>query len=387
MNPQKHIPQLDGLRGLAILSVMIHHFTILQPNSPFEKGITWALHHGGHGVDLFFVLSGFLITGILLDSKGQPGYFQKFYMRRTLRIFPLYYAFITFFLWIAPRFLNAVPDIQTDLLSAQTHWPWYYLYASNFWIFLKGFYYNGGIDISWSLAIEEQFYLLWPLLVWRLKPSVLAKVCCGLLVAAFLSRFMLPMMGYSFLQTNVFTLARMDGLAWGAIISILVRSSQAADSLKKFLTPAFLITEVLAFGTLFAGKVLGADPFLTSSFGFSLIILLCAQMLILILRAPSHSGLYRFFSSKFLTFFGKYSYAMYLFHIPAGAIVRQFMLNAEAFQTLPGFPLLWQFLFYALGILCVIPPALLSWHLLEKPVLSLKKYFPAHTPPPSSFSF
>jgi peptidoglycan/LPS O-acetylase OafA/YrhL len=385
MTLQKHIPQLDGVRGLAILAVMLHHFTILQPQTPFEHFFTALAHKGGHGVDLFFVLSGFLITGILLDSKGQPGYFQKFYMRRTLRIFPLYYAVTTLLLWVMPGILGSAQEIKTDLVAAQTHWPWYYFYVSNFWIFIKGFYYRGGIDISWSLAIEEQFYLFWPWLVLQLRPSHLAKTCCGFIALAFLCRLGLAVMGYNTIQIDVFTLSRMDGLAWGALLSILLRSPQSY-ALNGFLTLPFLAVELLAAILLFLGKFSGLEPFFFSSLGYSLLTLSCAQILLIALQAPKQAAIHRLFSSKLLTFFGKYSYAMYLFHIPCGSLVRRF-LSAESFQTLPGNPLLWQFLYYLLGIFCVIPLALLSWNLLEKPALSLKKYFTSNTPPPSSFSF
>jgi peptidoglycan/LPS O-acetylase OafA/YrhL len=157
-----HIPALDGLRGIAILSVMLLHFTnaiAALPGSPTSAARS-VFGWGWTGVDLFFVLSGFLITGILLDSKGHPLYFRSFYARRALRIFPLYYAAL-FLFFVVPR---AIPSVPATYSFAWHDQRWFWFYLGNFHPLgpdAKQF-----IGQFWSLAIEEQFYLVWPLLIW-----------------------------------------------------------------------------------------------------------------------------------------------------------------------------------------------------------------------------
>src|SRR3984885_11738011 len=148
------IPQLDAVRGLAVLSVLLHN-TDVDPAFP----LGFIAANGWMGVDLFFVLSGFLITGILVDTKNSDGYFRNFYVRRCLRIWPLYYSLL-FFMFVIVRFLS-----QSEFQAVvQTSSPWW-----AFPLFLQNFLLPistnaaGPLGVTWSLAIEEQFYLVWPL--------------------------------------------------------------------------------------------------------------------------------------------------------------------------------------------------------------------------------
>jgi len=160
------VPALDGLRGIAIILVMLHHFTYYRPTSGIDEQIVSVLIFFWTGVDLFFVLSGFLITGILLDTRGNERYFTSFYARRILRIFPLYYLILFLALVVLPKF----PAVHTVLIGQDAsvdlppQWP-YWLYLTNFSIADRGWV-HGWVDVAWSLAIEEQFYLIWPLVVW-----------------------------------------------------------------------------------------------------------------------------------------------------------------------------------------------------------------------------
>src|SRR5437870_557283 len=153
---------LDGLRGIAILMVMLYHQTVMVGSTGIDRFVGFWTLSGWIGVDLFFVLSGFLITGILSDSKGATGYFRNFYARRVLRIFPLYYGVVAFSLLILPYIphwkLENLARIKGDEL-------WYWTYLSNFSIAAHAAFRHGILDVSWSLSIEEQFYLMWPLLV------------------------------------------------------------------------------------------------------------------------------------------------------------------------------------------------------------------------------
>ena len=154
---QSRLPQLDGIRGIAILMVIIHNESVKDPYSPWIACLPTA----GWG-DLFFVLSGFLITGILLDSKQSEGYFRNFYIRRCLRIWPVYYASLFFMFVVVPL----VRPSESALIFAERSSPWwaYPFYLQNFLVPVPANA-TGLLGVTWSLAIEEQFYLVWPLVV------------------------------------------------------------------------------------------------------------------------------------------------------------------------------------------------------------------------------
>jgi peptidoglycan/LPS O-acetylase OafA/YrhL len=153
-----HSPALDGVRGIAILLVLFHHFTLFDPVTTIGAWLGFVALLGWSGVDVFFVLSGFLITGILIDARGSNRYFASFYMRRVLRIFPLYYliVFLSFVVLARSTYWH-------DLLVGPgrvAQWP-YWTYLVNFAIAERGDFQHGVLDVAWSLAIEEQFYLRW----------------------------------------------------------------------------------------------------------------------------------------------------------------------------------------------------------------------------------
>ena len=149
-----HSPALDGLRGLAILLVLALHLTIIKPVTAVDQAITSVLHAGWMGVDLFFVLSGFLITGILIDSRGSDRYFLTFYARRTLRIVPLYYLVVFVSFVVLPHF----PTWYDRLVGPKMVLPeWeYWLFLSNIGISDRDRFLHGILGVSWSLSIEEQ---------------------------------------------------------------------------------------------------------------------------------------------------------------------------------------------------------------------------------------
>jgi peptidoglycan/LPS O-acetylase OafA/YrhL len=210
----RHIPALDGLRGLAILLVILYHHTLMRQETLFDRVYVNLARLGWSGVDLFFVLSGFLITGILYDSKGSPHYFRNFYVRRTLRIFPLYYAVVFFSLIVLPRAWPAWGLTQLDRSAMEDRsQAWYWLYLQNFLFARDENLGHPALAVSWSLAIEEQFYLVWPVVVSLLSRRHLIWTCGALILTALSLRIWMVSAGVHPTTIYVLPFNRMDALA------------------------------------------------------------------------------------------------------------------------------------------------------------------------------
>ncbi len=205
-----HLPALDGLRGIAVIMVMIFHWfqRSTAPRGAFLASMGRFAPIGQTGVDLFFVLSGFLITRILLNSRDDPHYFRNFYVRRALRIFPLYYGFIIVYaLFLSSSYLSE---------NRSSLW-WLLLYAENIRLTF-GDESLTGLTHFWTLAVEEHFYLIWPLIVYVVAPGRLWVSVMTLVALSIVSRILLLRSGYGVFH---FTLCRLDGFAAGAIIACL----------------------------------------------------------------------------------------------------------------------------------------------------------------------
>jgi peptidoglycan/LPS O-acetylase OafA/YrhL len=219
------IPQLDGLRGIAILLVMIFHFIWLPDffgahyklNGPIEVWLKNLLYSGWIGVDLFFVLSGFLITGILCDCRGDQHYFRNFYLRRTLRIFPLFYLFMAAWIgivWWLPALENG---------NREGHTWWILTYTANYLISSAGW--NSAptaLAHFWTLAIEEQFYLVWPLAVFFLsrRQALFLSLAVALLCPCLRGWLIHLNWGTA---ARTFTPCRIDPIMWGSSLALVMR--------------------------------------------------------------------------------------------------------------------------------------------------------------------
>src|SRR5215470_771994 len=225
-----HLPGLDGVRGLAILMVMAVHF--VGDATPHNFGERLAVKLGSYGVlgvDLFFVLSGFLITGLLLDSKGDPHYFRNFYARRTLRIFPLYYMVLAVLFLVLPRLVALPPPLE----EARRHQAWLWTYTTNFYLAAKASWALTYVSHFWSLAIEEHFYLLWPLVVFSFRRETLERICLGVIGADLALRIGLLLGGVSELSVSVLTPCCIDTLCVGALLAAVARREGGAALLVK----------------------------------------------------------------------------------------------------------------------------------------------------------
>lgn len=348
----RRIPQLDAVRGIAILVVMFHNIGLKYPAFHLQT----IFKDGWMGVDLFFVLSGFLITGILLDTKQSHSYFKNFYVRRCLRIWPLYYALLLF-MFVGIRFLSH-SQYQVVLQQSSPWWA-FPIYVQNF-LLSPSTNAAGPLGVTWSLAIEEQFYLFWPFFVRFCSPKQLRWVATAELCLSPALRYFLSMR-HANLYTNVF--CRLDGLMVGALLALLVRSEGFVAS--KYLNRAWIllgITLPFALGTAFYG---------TGWAVYSFTALASASFVYLSLFSKQN-WLRRVMTNRFLIYTGTISYGLYLLHkIPSG-IVEMLHLDRTPYIPLPVIFVLSYFL------------AALSWNILEKPFLNLKRFFESKSVEPGA---
>jgi peptidoglycan/LPS O-acetylase OafA/YrhL len=221
--------QLDGLRGVAILSVLVWHFVgsgVAVTPGTTASYLRAAFRLSWTGVDLFFVLSGFLIGGILLDARDSRRYFRTFYVRRFCRILPLYWLLLAAF--AAALWLHASHGWFEGSPAVDHPAPWwaYLTFTQNFY-YAAGHFESNLLALSWSLAVEEQFYLTLPPLVWLLPRRALAAVLCLAAGAAPLFRHWVYQSGAFPVPGNaayVLPVCRMDALALGVLGALLVRS-------------------------------------------------------------------------------------------------------------------------------------------------------------------
>lgn len=369
------IPVLDGIRGVAILLVMVHHMTIMEGRCALDRFVAGLGEAGWIGVDLFFVLSGFLITGILYDSKGSTAYFRNFYARRTLRIFPLYYGVLIFSLLILPQFSH--PKAQNFGRIAGDE-LWYWLYLSNYAIGFRHAFRHGILDVSWSLAIEEQFYLIWPAIVLWFDRRKLMGVCVGMVVASFALRLLLLSMDVHPITIRVITPTRMDGLAMGAWIALAARGREGLSPWVPGARIVALLAGLSVCG-IFAVTKLDNMSSLVQGAGYLAVACFFASVLLLVLGLPPQRAVARILRHPVLTMFGRYSYALYLFHLPVRAVIRDTVYRPEQFFTIGSSQLPGQLCFYGIATAASLVLALLSWNLYEKHFLKLKERFPVAT--------
>lgn len=374
-----HIPALDGIRGIAILLVLGTHFYnydgLPPPTLLVDRALSTITAVGWIGVDLFFVLSGFLITGILYDAKGCEHYFRNFYARRVLRIFPVYYVALVVFLVVLP-YID--PD-NRRLLALQADSFWYWTYLTNVRIALAGFPWFGALGHFWSLAIEEQFYLAWPAVVFLFGRSNLIRVCLLCIGAAFALRLLLILGGYG-TAAYVLTPARMDALAMGACIALIARGPGGLAPLARVAQPVAIVSAAVLIAIfVWRQGLLPWDP-LMKTIGHTLLGTLFSAMLVLALMSRDQAAWGRVCTSSTLRFFGRYSYGLYVFHHPILYFSPATWLFLDQVPLVFGSLLLKKLVFVSALMTVSIGLALLSWHLYEMRCLKLKRLFEASAP-------
>lgn len=351
MKSNDHISGFDGLRAIAVGLVFAFHLGI----PGFSLG--WI------GVNLFFVLSGFLITRILVQTRGREDYFKRFYIRRSLRIFPIYYLSFLAILTLAVLRGWKISD-----------WPYYLFYLQNWLLGISAFspVFPSEFAHTWSLANEEQFYLLWPLVVRYCSPRALYGVLFALIMVGPISRyFAMAYTGNPFMAFSPLT-SIVDPLAWGGAAAVF---SERADGAKPTNNPMCLLMLsgglLLALVFMVAAHGLGNfwhphDHLLQVSTGvvfFALLGPLFASLLLLVRWHPEVAG--PFLNLKPLVYVGRISYGLYLYHWPIFLL-----LDKYGWRLFPAFS---PSAMIPLKCLLTAVVAVLSFELLEQPLLKLKE--------------
>ena len=368
------MPQLDGLRALAVGAVLVHHFLPLQRFIP-DNFVSF----GELGVRLFFVLSGFLITGILLkcridsDSSNEPRSFKlrQFYVRRFLRIFPVYY-------------LTLAIVVLLNLPTARETIFWHLSYLSNVYFALRGGF-EGPLSHFWSLAVEEQFYLIWPWLIIFPPKKYLHSTLIITIILAPLFRLIMHVLWESEVASAILLFGCLDALGLGALLAYYHSERVLEQKAPGFLNFS-LYTGILLFAVLLVARVFNTGRWLTLAAMY-----LATSLLFVWLvgrAAPGFKGwIGKALELRPVVYIGRISYGIYIFHNFMPLIVPKFF-------GIIGLPYpqgrgasIQQFV-----ILCVatLVFASLSWRFFEGPINSLKRHFqygkPRHKNEPLSGS-
>jgi peptidoglycan/LPS O-acetylase OafA/YrhL len=367
MKDQKEIKSLTGLRGIAILLVLLYH------NFPYLRisKLGWV------GVDLFFVLSGFLITRILLNAKTGRGYFLNFYMRRVLRIFPLYYAALLLF-FIVEKLLR----LPTDMVFSP-HIAYYLTYTQNLLPFnVADFPARKILNHFWSLAVEEHFYILWPILVYWLRPKQLLIVgCITVILSKLIAVFMLSK-GVSWMTVYMFSFVRFETLVLGSLLAVLFSLNKyQLDSIAKYslISTGGVLAIFWSYILLKTKEFSSLTPELTViEMGSVMLTVLALFFTALLYFAIKPGWFQRFLCSPKLMFLGKYSYGIYIFHYPLYAVISNYAFETFNVHTNIGKTILLIMPVVATAFAIVI--AYFSYNYFENYFLKLKMRFSYNIP-------
>ena len=346
-NRTSKIHQLDGFRGIAVLMVFIFHgAALLRPEGAMNTMYSFLTKLGWIGVDLFFILSGFLITRILLSAPTE-NFFKIFWKNRFLRILPAYLAFVAAGILLGNTSAFSEPD------SAHVQPIWYVIFLSNIVSFNEGLHPPMHMSILWSVAVEQHFYIFWPVIIRFLPRNHLIKVIILMLAVFPVLRVFLFSLGYNNISIYVFTFTHIDSIIIGGLIAALQSSPRLRVSDFHLGTAAICLGLFLTFDT----------ELWSQSLKYTLVSLGCAGVFLLVL---SGQFLQPLLTCGPLTSIGKISYSFYLWHFTALIFAKQLIIGSFGETKISSFGVI------LLGFVLTLAISQILWRVLEKPILQLK---------------
>ena len=376
--PTRYLPPLDGLRGIAILLVFLAHMIglpLVDSTASVDGAVRALARFGWTGVDLFFVLSGFLITGILLETRGHPHYWRNYFARRTLRIVPLYYGALMLVFVVLPRLVHWTSPEYATLRANQV---WYWTYTVNFLEVLK----SGDMTPLntahlWSLSIEEQYYFFWPFIVLLASPRVLTRIAVSAAAFGLVFRtwLILTHPGHA-AAAYVLTPGRLDGLMTGAILAVQMRAPGGLAAVRRAAACGLWMTGAALLGLALWQGGFDYHDAATAIIAYPVIAAFYGSVLVLALTGPASGALGRFLSGYHLRRWGKYSYGLYVVHFPLlGAVTTKLGLLQDRSLIVHGSHLPAVILQALIAVPLSYAVAWLSYNLYERRFLALKRYF------------
>ena len=357
-------PELDGLRGIAILLVLIYHYSrFIKPGPVGDRLIAFA-NIGWSGVDLFFVLSGFLIGGILIDYRESPNLFPVFYARRALQIFPLYFLVLISY-YVCLLFRPNIPYLFDKQIPI---WP-YAVFLQNF---AMAWYGSGSayMGATWSLAVEEQFYLLFPLIVWAAAPRKLPYLLVTAIILAIPLRVFLFhwFSGAHFLSFYVLMPCRADALSIGVLCAFVYRSPRLSEIFIRNLHWAGLFAATALLSLVFLiNPDFGSRAML--SVGYTVLSLTYGAVLLICLLSSNKHMKY-LTTRRWLRELGRIAFAVYLFHLAVVGFVYSSLVGTQ-----PTLNSVRDVCIAIVAILITISLSIISWQCFERHFIAFGSKF------------
>lgn len=351
---EARMPQLDALRAFAVMGVMWYHWA-----PEYYFGLPWA-----SGVSLFFVLSGFLITGILFDARyrheNRWWSLRQFYARRILRIWPIFY-------------LTIAVGVLLNFNNVREVWMWHAAYLTNFLTSIMQ-YRSGPFQHFWSLSVEEQFYICWPLIMLFIPRSRILPFIIFTIILSPVFRLFVVLKFPEIKYWHMLPFSCLDMLGMGALLAYVTRFEKAseggfADRLVSVLGWVGIPSSVIIGGyRIMNGGELPLIPDALRSIAISMFF----GWLVYNAAKGFRGRLGRFLETKWLIFVGKISYGLYVYHMFTPAIV-DYISGLLHVSTRLTHPVVFRIPIYAAVTLGI---AVLSWNVIERPINSLKRFFP-----------
>ena len=350
--PGTYVKEFDGWRGVGICFVVLSHYF------PSYFIGSWVF------MEMFFVMSGFLITGILMDSKTKKNYYKNFILRRVLRVFPLYYIALILLLFI-------IPAAWLNTSYYRSHQVWFWTYMENWLFSVEGWPPGKALRHFWSLAIEEQFYIVWPLVVWMFSPKGLIRCCVFLFFFSLVFRNIGLHLGFVMPFPYVATFGRMEGIVLGAIIAVLVRGNRSI--LEKYAYPVTIVSGLLSVLVFIWARTVHMEYSLNYIINYTIVDVFFAGMIVMTLCSNELTQFRRLLNVNLIKQLGVMSYCIYIFHHPIHELIVE---NFQGyFQMQTGSENIAKLVCVGIAFVITVPVVYLLHKKVEVPLWKLKKYF------------